>query len=61
MTQRHEGRTVIVTGAAADALTDELVKPAFATLDDAGRRSLVGGLEAMEKALSSEDGRRGGA
>lgn len=37
---------------AADRLTDELVRPAFATLDTAGGEALLKGLEHMEKALA---------
>ncbi len=38
---------------AADELTDRLVLPAFAVLDDAGSDALLAGLEAMEAALAS--------
>lgn len=37
---------------AADALTDRLVGPAYAVLDDAQRRALVGGLEHLGSALA---------
>jgi hypothetical protein len=36
----------------ADALTDELVLPAYAVLDDAGRRAFTTGLDAIEAALT---------
>jgi hypothetical protein len=39
--------------ARADALTDRLVAPAFATLDDEGAKALVAGLERFEAAVSS--------
>jgi hypothetical protein len=39
--------------AAADALTDKLVAPAFGALDDAGAKALVAGLQRFEAAVSS--------
>ncbi len=36
---------------AADALTDDLVRPAYAVLDDEGRSALVAGLAAMQTTL----------
>jgi hypothetical protein len=39
------------TWAIAEQLTDRIVLPAYAVLDQDGRRALVGGLEAMESAL----------
>jgi hypothetical protein len=38
---------------AAEALTDRIVLPAYAILDQAGADTLLSGLEAMEKALAS--------
>jgi hypothetical protein len=38
--------------AAADALTDRLVLPAYSVLDAAGRDALVSGLDRMEQALT---------
>jgi hypothetical protein len=40
------------TWAIAEQLTDRIVLPAYAALDEAGRRALVSGLEAMESALA---------
>jgi hypothetical protein len=37
---------------AAEELTDRLVRPAFAALDEEGRRTLVSGLEAMKAATA---------
>lgn len=37
----------------AEALTDRIVLPAYSVIDDAGRHSLVAGLEAMESALAA--------
>lgn len=34
---------------AADAITDDIVRPAYAVLDDAGQQALLDGLVAMEK------------
>jgi hypothetical protein len=39
--------------AEAEALTDRIVTPAFAVLDDAGAAALLDGLAAMERALAS--------
>jgi hypothetical protein len=39
--------------AAADALTDTLVLPAFGVLDEAGRHALTGGAQGMAEALAS--------
>jgi len=39
--------------AAAEALTDELLRPAFEVLDDAGRQGLVDGIDAIEVALTA--------
>jgi hypothetical protein len=40
-------------GRDAETLTDRIVLPAYSVLDDAGRHSLVAGLEAMESALAA--------
>lgn len=40
------------TWAIAEQLTDRIVLPAYAVLDEAGREALVGGLVAMESALA---------
>jgi hypothetical protein len=37
--------------ARAEALTDDLVRPAYAVLDDAGRRSLVEGVDRIKAIL----------
>ncbi len=37
---------------AAEALTDELVRPAYAVLDDAGAAALLRGLDDMTVALT---------
>jgi hypothetical protein len=37
--------------AAAEALTDDLVRPAYAVLDDAGAQALLTGLAGIEAAL----------
>ena len=34
---------------AADAITDDIVRPAYAVLDDSGQQALLDGLVAMEK------------
>jgi hypothetical protein len=39
--------------AEAEALTDRLVAPAFAALDEPAQAALLGGLEAMERALAA--------
>ncbi|HXQ75941.1 MAG TPA: hypothetical protein VN791_05540 [Acidimicrobiales bacterium] len=39
--------------AVAEQLTDRIVLPAYAVLDEAGRRALVAGLEAVERALAA--------
>ena len=38
---------------AAEALTDELIAPAFSVLDDADRRAMVGTLERMQAAIAA--------
>jgi hypothetical protein len=38
---------------AAEELTDDLVLPAYAVLDDRGQAALVAGLESIGKALGS--------
>jgi len=38
---------------AAEALTDQLVRPAYAVLDEAGRAALADGVDAIEAALTS--------
>ncbi|HVC70904.1 MAG TPA: hypothetical protein VNC61_11680 [Acidimicrobiales bacterium] len=37
----------------AEALTDSIVRPGYSVIDEAGRHSLVAGLEAMENALAA--------
>jgi hypothetical protein len=37
----------------AEALTDRIVRPAYAVLDDAGQRDLVAGLDLVRRALTS--------
>ncbi|MCU1452603.1 MAG: hypothetical protein JWN46_749 [Acidimicrobiales bacterium] len=39
--------------AAAESLTDDLVRPAYSVLDDDGRTALVAGIDAIEAALTS--------
>ena len=41
--------------AAAEALTDRLVLPAYSSLDDAGRQAFLAGVEAIDAALAAAD------
>ncbi len=48
ITDRHRDAMV-----EAEAVTDRLVTPAYAVLDESGQAALLGGLEAMEQALAT--------
>jgi hypothetical protein len=39
--------------AAAEALTDEIVRPAYAVLDETGATAIIEGMAAIERALTS--------